>query len=47
MGNHPLSPKNGFPVLRIMTMTATVPTEDALVLRQDEAGVATLTLNRP
>ncbi|HOW61578.1 MAG TPA: enoyl-CoA hydratase-related protein, partial [Candidatus Contendobacter sp.] len=28
-------------------MTATVPTEDALVLRQDEAGVATLTLNRP
>ena len=28
-------------------MTATVPAEDALVLRQDEAGVATLTLNRP
>jgi enoyl-CoA hydratase/carnithine racemase len=30
-----------------MTMTATVHSEDALVLRQDEAGVATLTLNRP
>lgn len=28
-------------------MTATVSAEDALVLRQDEAGVATLTLNRP
>lgn len=28
-------------------MTATIPAEDALVLRQDEAGVATLTLNRP
>ncbi len=28
-------------------MTATVHAEDALVLRQDEAGVATLTLNRP
>ena len=28
-------------------MTATVHSEDALVLRQDEAGVATLTLNRP
>ena len=28
-------------------MTATVPSEDALVLRQDEAGVALLTLNRP
>ena len=28
-------------------MTATVLAEDALVLRQDEAGVATLTLNRP
>jgi enoyl-CoA hydratase/carnithine racemase len=30
-----------------MTMTATVHSEDPLVLRQDEAGVATLTLNRP
>jgi enoyl-CoA hydratase/carnithine racemase len=30
-----------------MTMTATVHIEDGLVLRQDEAGVATLTLNRP
>ena len=28
-------------------MTATVHSEEALVLRQDEAGVATLTLNRP
>jgi len=28
-------------------MTATISAEDALVLRQDEAGVATLTLNRP
>lgn len=28
-------------------MTAPVPSEDALVIRQDEAGVATLTLNRP
>jgi enoyl-CoA hydratase/carnithine racemase len=28
-------------------MSATVHTEEALVLRQDEAGVATLTLNRP
>ena len=28
-------------------MTATVHSEDVLVLRQDEAGVATLTLNRP
>ncbi|MBK8964540.1 MAG: enoyl-CoA hydratase [Candidatus Competibacter sp.] len=28
-------------------MTATVPSEESLVLRQTEAGVATLTLNRP
>lgn len=28
-------------------MTVTISAEDALVLRQDEAGVATLTLNRP
>jgi enoyl-CoA hydratase/carnithine racemase len=28
-------------------MTATVLSQDALVLRQTEAGVATLTLNRP
>ena len=28
-------------------MTASLHSEDALVLRQDEAGVATLTLNRP
>ena len=28
-------------------MSATAHAEDALVLRQDEAGVATLTLNRP
>lgn len=28
-------------------MTATIQREDALVLRQDDAGIATLTLNRP
>ncbi|MCC8989081.1 MAG: enoyl-CoA hydratase-related protein, partial [Candidatus Contendobacter sp.] len=28
-------------------MSATAHAEDALVLRQDESGVATLTLNRP